>query len=65
MKWICSLFGHQYGVVKEFTPFERMLGCKRCRKTWAMNDKTQSLLDWDSDFTELYAAAIRESKESK
>lgn len=52
---LCFLFGHQYGVVKEFGHGQRMVACKRCRNRWAMHDGLELLLPWDNDFTQLYA----------
>ncbi len=49
------LFGrHRYFVVEEFSFECRKLGCKLCKKTFAMNDHVKALLEWDSDFEELY-----------
>jgi len=54
IKLSCFLFRHKYGVIKEFTPTTRMVGCMRCKKLWAMNDEVKSFLPWDREFEELY-----------
>ena len=51
---LCFLFGHKYFVAQKLTPQARRVCCKRCSKSFAMNDDVKSLLDWDSDFHKLY-----------
>jgi len=54
MKLRCALIGHRYFVEKELTQYSRKLGCRNCRKKFAMNDDVESLLNWDDDFDRLY-----------
>lgn len=50
----CWIFGHAYFVHMQFSSESRCVGCHRCERFWAMNDRVQAFLDWDADFTELY-----------
>jgi len=52
---MCLVFGHQFAVVKEFYPDQRMVGCKRCCRIWAMHDGVRAFVPWDGDFTRLYS----------
>lgn len=52
-KLLCAVFGHKYVVEMVFSPTYRKVGCTRCNKKWAMNDRVKSLLPWDGDFEEL------------
>lgn len=55
IKKIKHIFGrHDYFVIKNFSFHCRKVGCKFCKKKWAMNDRTKSLLEWDSSFQELH-----------
>ena len=54
MKILCKLYFHKCGVVKTFSYTARCVKCVRCRKYFAMNDKTKSFLPWDGEFSELY-----------
>lgn len=51
---VCRLLGHKYKVVRNYTPAERRICCTRCGEQFAMNDRVQTLLPWDSDFAEMY-----------
>jgi hypothetical protein len=50
----CRLFGHRYFVIKAFSPTTRKVGCKRCKRTWGMNDRVQTLVDWDGELEEFH-----------
>ena len=50
----CKSIGHKYYVIKEITSETRCVGCSRCNKVWAMNDRVNSLVLWDSDFSKFY-----------
>lgn len=51
---LCALFGHQLGVIQEFSRTERKVACRRCRKHFAMSDREKAFLPWDSDFESFY-----------
>lgn len=50
----CFYGYHDFFVLKEFTPKQRMVACSRCKKIWAMNDDVKAFLPWDKEFEELY-----------
>ena len=50
----CALGRHKYYVAKELTPWSRKVGCRGCKKMFAMNDDAQIMLPWDDDFENLY-----------
>jgi len=49
MNMLCAIFGHELYVVKTFSPINRKVQCKRCKKFFGMEDSTQSFVKWDSD----------------
>lgn len=51
----CKIFGHKLRVVQVFSPSSRKCECARCDTYFAMEDKYQAFLEWDSDFEDLYA----------
>lgn len=51
---LCWVLGHRYWVRQEFSHESRCVGCHRCKKFWAMNDRVRAFLPWDGEFTELY-----------
>ena len=51
---MCWLTKHKYVVLRELNQHNRMIGCKRCYRSWAMNDDTRTLVPWDVEFEELY-----------
>ena len=55
-RWVmCRVFRkHKYYVIKKYTKTVRKLGCRRCPKTWGMNDRVKSLLEWDGELEELH-----------
>jgi hypothetical protein len=56
-RFACLLLGHQFLVVQEFGPFQRRVGCRRCRREWAMHDAVFAFIPWDEELTELYRSA--------
>jgi len=50
----CWFWGHDYVVIREFGPAERMVGCRRCGQKWAMNDRVKTFVPWTGEFTEMY-----------
>jgi hypothetical protein len=55
MKWLtCLLLGHRYYVVQEFSLRQRRIFCERCRIDLAMNDSVKVVVDWDSEFAQMY-----------
>jgi hypothetical protein len=52
--WLCFFFGHKYRLAQELSPQSRRVCCKRCRKSFAMNDDTRILVDWDAEFHRMY-----------
>ncbi len=53
-RWVCYMLGHKYYTFKRFSRTSRRVKCRRCPADWAMCDTAKSILDWDSDFEELY-----------
>lgn len=52
--WKCVyLPWHKLRIDKIFKTGGKQVNCT-CGKIYAMNDRTKSFLDWDSDFDELY-----------
>ena len=51
---ICSAFGHKYKIAQELSSHTRRVFCPRCGKSFAMNDDTRSLIEWDSRFHKMY-----------
>ena len=55
IKKVKHLFGrHDYYIIEESSYLCRKVGCRLCNKTFAMNDRVKALVEWDSDFDELY-----------
>lgn len=50
----CSLDKHKYVIVQDFGDGTRRIGCPYCKKEWAMNDRTKTLLFWDFEFQSMY-----------
>jgi hypothetical protein len=55
-KLICLLLGHQYAKVIDFTPWSRMIACKRCRSRWGMNDDAMALIPWCAELEAFHAS---------
>ena len=55
LRLLCLVLGHRYYVVREFNYAERKMGCRRCSRFWAMNDRVHALVPWSGEFEELYA----------
>lgn len=51
---LCFFFGHKYKVVQELSPQSRRVCCTRCKNSFAMNDDTMTLVDWDASFHRMY-----------
>lgn len=55
IKRLKCLFGyHKYFVLIELTKWTRKLGCRNCKKCFAMNDSVGVIVPWDEDFERLY-----------
>lgn len=52
--FLCAIFGHKYYVRQTFSYTDRKVGCSRCQSKWAMSDRTQSFVEWDGEFEEMY-----------
>lgn len=54
--WLaCSIFGHQYRVLRVMNKGARKIGCNRCGKSWGMHDPTRTLVPWDAELEAMYA----------
>lgn len=51
---LCALLGHKYVVTRKFNLSARQVGCTRCNRLWAMDDRTRSFVEWDGEFEEMY-----------
>lgn len=51
---LCWVFGHQYHTRRVFSSDSRKIGCYRCGRAWAMNDRVRLLVDWDADCEAMY-----------
>lgn len=51
---MCFLFDHKYFIAQELNSYSRRMCCGRCHQSFAMNDDTQILIDWDSSFHRMY-----------
>ena len=50
IKNIKCLFGmHEYGVIKEYSKYSRIVACMNCKKIWGMNDDAKAFILWDKD----------------
>jgi hypothetical protein len=54
MRLRCWFGKHEYEVIQEFGDDSRRIGCPYCKKEWAMNDRTKTLLPWDYEFQSMY-----------
>jgi hypothetical protein len=54
MKLRCLFFGHKYTVTQKFSPVARRIACTRCHRMFAMNDDVRALVDWSSQFHQMY-----------
>jgi hypothetical protein len=52
--FVCFFLGHKYVLAQELSKRTRRMYCDRCRKSFAMNDDTRTLLPWDSGFHRMY-----------
>jgi len=50
----CWIFEHKYYVVQKFSNETRRVGCRRCPKTFGMNDRVKSFIPWDGELAELH-----------
>lgn len=55
-KVLCWLGLHKLYVMCRYTGgFDgKRVGCRRCSKMWAMNDRLKIIVPWDSEFAEMY-----------
>ncbi len=53
---VCRIAGHKYRVLQTFSLDTRRVGCNRCAGDWAMNDRLQVLVKWDSSFARIYSS---------
>jgi hypothetical protein len=54
-QWLgCFVFGHNLYVEKKLSDGSRKIGCSKCGKMWAMNDRVQAFLPWDDEFERFY-----------
>jgi len=55
MEWLlCKVFGHKYHFIKSLSRQSDMIGCKRCRKRFAMNHSVRCILEWDRELEKFY-----------
>lgn len=55
---MCRLFGHEYTLKRNITPYLREIECKRCNKEFGMNDQVQSVLPLDSELKKLHSELL-------
>lgn len=48
----CWFLGHDYKVLKEYSPAVRKVGCSRCERVWGMNDRVKAFVPWDGELEE-------------
>lgn len=53
-EFICFVFGHDYFLAQTLSNQSRRMCCKRCSKSFSMNDDCQVIVDWDSSFHRFY-----------
>lgn len=53
-RWDCALFGHDYEVWQQFTPYSRRIYCENCQRDWGMNDDVQCVVPWDAEIEDMY-----------
>lgn len=51
---LCWVMGHQYRILRTFTPVSRQVGCRRCGQRWAMHDEVRALVEWSGEFEQMY-----------
>lgn len=51
---LCFFFGHKYFVAQELKSYSRRMCCKRCSRSFAMNDDVRVLVPWDASFHKMY-----------
>ena len=50
----CWLGRHAFYVTRQFGADSRQVGCRRCSRLWAMNDRVMVFLPWDESLDDLY-----------
>lgn len=55
----CWLFGHDYFLIQILTEWSRRIGCKRCHKTFGMNDNVMCVIPWDEELQRLYTEGYK------
>lgn len=50
----CVFGNHAYEMVQDFQDGTARIGCPRCRKEWAINCYTRSLITWDYELQSMY-----------
>lgn len=50
----CCIFGHQYFVLRSLSASSDLLGCKRCKKLFGMNNDVIVMLPWDRELEKFY-----------
>jgi len=53
-KVLCIFFGHKYFLAQKLNNESRRVCCKRCSKSFAINDNIQAVVPWGADFHEMY-----------
>lgn len=53
-KLTCFIFGHDYFLIQRMTEWSRRIGCRRCEKTFGMNDNVRCVIPWDDELAALY-----------
>ncbi len=53
-KLLCLLLGHKYKTTQTLTPTSRRIACTRCNRMFAMSDEVRTVVDWSSEFHQMY-----------
>lgn len=54
IRFHCFLGKHAYEMIQNFGDGTYRIGCPNCKKEWAMNDRTRTMLPWDFEFQSMY-----------
>lgn len=55
-QWIKCFFlpYHEFYIIKKLSECSNLVGCKSCKKLFAMNNDVKVILPWDASFEEFY-----------